>query len=84
MRDLDEWRAGRLEFSQISKNCTLHSDPGLGKSSLIRSIAKTARLPLVSASVSELFTSSSGHLDGVLKAWDAKLAQAAAIAPSIL
>ncbi|KQP32948.1 hypothetical protein ASF27_17070 [Methylobacterium sp. Leaf102] len=84
VRDLDEWRAGRLEFSQISKNCTLYSDPGLGKSSLIRSIAKTAKVPLVSASVSELFTSSTGHLDGVLKAWDAKLAQASAIAPSIL
>ncbi|GJD42349.1 ATP-dependent zinc metalloprotease FtsH [Methylobacterium cerastii] len=84
VRDLDEWRAGRLEFSQISKNCTLYSEPGLGKSSLIRSLAKAARVPLVSASVAELFTSSSGHLDGVLKAWEAKVAQAAAIAPSIL
>lgn len=84
VRDLGEWRAGRLEFSQISKNCTLYSDPGLGKSSLIRSVAKAAKVPLISASVSELFTSSSGHLDGVLKAWEAKLAQAAAIAPCIL
>lgn len=84
VRDLNEWRAGRLDFSRISKNCMLHSEPGLGKSSFIRSIAKAARVPLVSTNVAELFTSSSGNLDGVLKAWDAMVAQAAAMAPCIL
>lgn len=84
VRDLDEWRAGRLDFSSISRCCTLASAPGLGKSSLIRSIAKAAKVPLVSANVAELFTSSSGYLDGILKSLEAKVLHAASLAPAIL
>lgn len=82
--DLEEWRAGRLDWSAVNRTCLLQSEPGLGKSSLIRSIAKSAKVPLVSTSVAELFTSSNGHLDGVLKALEAKVSQAAAQAPAIL
>ena len=84
VRDLDEWRAGRLDFISISRCCTLYSAPGLSKSSLVRSIAKAARVPIVSANVAELFTSSSGYLDGILKSLDAKVSHAASLAPAIL
>lgn len=84
VHDVNEWRAGRLDWKNIQRTCCLSSEPGLGKSSLVRSIAKSARLPLVSATMSEFFTSSSGHLDGVLKALDQKISQAAAQAPALL
>ena len=84
VHDLDEWRAGRLEWKDIQRTCCLSSEPGLGKSSLVRSIAKSARLPLVTMMMSELFTSSSGHLDGVLKSMDNRISQAAAQAPALL
>ena len=82
--DVEEWRAGKIDWKDVRRTVLFHSDPGLGKSSLVRSIAKAVRMPLVTMTVSELFVSSSGHLDGVLKALDAKLSHAAAHAPAIL
>ncbi|KQP51108.1 hypothetical protein ASF41_13035 [Methylobacterium sp. Leaf111] len=84
VHDLDEWRAGRLNWSEISRNCCFDSAPGLGKTSLVRSIARSAKLPLVATSVSGWFTGSNGHLDGVMKEATRVIALAAAQAPSIL
>lgn len=84
VHDLDEWRAGRLEWSHISKNVLFHSKPGLGKTSLVRSIARSTGLPLVTTSVSSWFTGSNGHLDGVLKEAHRVFDLAASNTPSIL
>lgn len=84
VRDLGEYRAGRLPWSAISKNCTFDSAPGLGKTSLVRSIARSANLPLVTTSVSSWFSGSNGYLDGVLKEAHRVMALAASQALSIL
>ncbi|BCM81583.1 AAA family ATPase [Methylobacterium indicum] len=47
-------------------------------------MAKAARIPLVATSVTGWFTGSNGYLDGVLKAFEGKLALAAAQAPALL
>ena len=56
----------------------------MGKSVLARSIARACESALIVGSVGELFASSSGYLDGVIKAQRELFAKAIAAAPSIL
>lgn len=82
--DLAAWRRGELDFSAIERSVVLASPPGMGKSTLIRSLAKTARIPLIATSMSEWFANGPGYLDSVIKQIDQTFAQAAAVAPSIV
>ncbi|MGH6979208.1 MAG: AAA family ATPase, partial [Brevundimonas sp.] len=82
--DLDAWRRGDLEFSAIDRTAILASEPGLGKTTFVRSLAKTARVPLVATSVSSWFLNSTGHLDGVIKQIDQVFLSAAAQSPCIV
>lgn len=84
VEDLGEWRQGRLPWENISKNACLASEPGLGKTTFVRSLARETGLPLFSTSVSSWFVGSNGHLDGVLKFAHQVMAAAAASAPAIL
>ncbi|TNC11691.1 AAA family ATPase [Methylobacterium terricola] len=84
VRDLDAWREGRLDWSAVQRTALLYGPPGTGKTSFVRSVAKAARIPLIATSVSGWFTGSNGYLDGVLKAFEGKLALAAAQAPALL
>lgn len=82
--DLDAWRRGELEFSALERTAVLASAPGLGKTTFVRSLAKTAGIPLIATSVSGWFADSSGHLDGVIKQIDKVFSTAAAQAPAIV
>lgn len=82
--DLDAWRRGELDFSAIQRTVILASEPGLGKTTFVRSLAKSARLPLVATSVSSWFLNSNGHLDGVIKQIDQLFSSAAAQSPCIV
>lgn len=62
----------------------LFSEPGLGKSLFARILAKACGVPLVAYSVADLFASSPGYLDSVIKASRQMFERAAAIAPCIL
>lgn len=84
VRDLDAWREGQLDWQAISRTCLWASEPGLGKTTLARALAKAARIPLVSASVGEWFTGSDGYLGGVLRAAEQTLQRAASLAPALL
>lgn len=84
VEDLGEWRQARLPWESISKNACLASEPGLGKTTFVRSLARETGLPLFSTSVSSWFADSTGNLDGVIKAAHRVMAAAAASAPSIL
>ncbi|WP_267354142.1 MULTISPECIES: AAA family ATPase [unclassified Methylobacterium] len=85
VRDLTAWRAGKLDWSAISRTATFTGPPGTGKTTFIRSIAKSAGLPIVATSVSSWFTGmSNGHLDGVLREFERVIGLAAAQAPAIL
>jgi cell division protease FtsH len=82
--DLAAFREGRLPFTALSARVVLTSEPGLGKTSFVRSLARSANLPLVASSVASWFTTSSGYLDGVLRAIDKVFAEAREKAPAIL
>jgi cell division protease FtsH len=81
-KDLREYMADRQpgKWNAIDRGAIFFSPPGLGKSLLARSIAQHCRIPLTVGSIGELFASSAGFLDSVVKAQRALFASAAASA----
>lgn len=76
--DLRDYRAGIIPWSAVDRGAVFFSGPGMGKSVLARSIAKTCGVPLVAGSIGELFATSSGNLDGVIKSLRELFARATA------
>jgi AAA+ superfamily predicted ATPase len=83
-RDLAEYRAGRLDWQDVDRGAVLFSEPGLGKSMFARILAQACDVPLVAFSIADLFASSPGYLDSVVKASRAMFERAAALRPCIL
>lgn len=83
-RDMREFRAGRLPWSALDRGAIFHSAPGMGKSVLARSLALACGANLVAGSIGEIFATSSGNLDGVIKGMRELFAKAVALAPSVL
>jgi cell division protease FtsH len=79
-RDIAEYRAGRIGWQDVDRGAVLYSEPGLGKSMFARILAKACGVPLVAYSIADLFASSPGYLDSVVKAGRAVFARAAAAA----
>jgi cell division protease FtsH len=83
-QDVADARSGRIEWSKVDRGAVFFGEPGTGKTVLARMIAKACQLPFVEASVGELFGSSAGFLDSVIKAQRAVFARASALKPSLL
>lgn len=79
-QDIEDFRAGRIAWADIDRGAVLFSEPGLGKSMFARILARKCGVPLVAFSIADLFGSSPGYLDSVIKAARAKFAEAAALA----
>ncbi|MBJ6125540.1 AAA family ATPase [Microvirga splendida] len=85
VQDLEAWRRGALDFSAIDRACVWAGPPGTGKTTLARSIAKAADLPLVSTSVGGWFSQGTGYLDVTIREWEKALAAATALSrPALL
>jgi cell division protease FtsH len=84
IEDLDSWRRGEIAFHDIDAAVVLASSPGLGKTSFVRSLARSAGLPLIATSVAAWFANSPGFLDSVIKQIDAVFEQARAMAPAVV
>jgi ATP-dependent Zn protease len=82
--DVEAWRRGALNIRDWQSRVVLSSKPGLGKTTLARSLARSIGCPLVASSVSQWFASSTGHLDGVIKKIDEVFDQAGAKTPTVL
>ncbi|MDB5203934.1 MAG: hypothetical protein JWQ27_3343 [Ferruginibacter sp.] len=82
--DFDDLRAGKINFSDIDRGAVWEGPPGSGKSTLAAIVADACKVPLVASSVAELFATSNGYLDGVIKAQRKVFAEAMAAAPCIL
>jgi cell division protease FtsH len=83
-RDIAEYRAGKIGWSDLPRGICLHGQPGTGKSLYSRILARACSLPLVSTSVADWFTRNQGYLNDVINAMRAVFAKAAALAPCIL
>lgn len=83
VRDIADLRAGRISWSQCLKGAVLHSESGLGKSTVVASIARAAGIPLLRYSIADYFGNDS-HLGTVLVRQREMFERAAANAPCLL
>ncbi|TXM73127.1 AAA family ATPase [Methylobacterium sp. WL69] len=82
--DVQLWREGHLAWDQIDRAVVIASDPGLGKTTFARAVAKSLGMPLVPTSVAHWFSSTGGYINEVIKFVDTLLAQAVANGPAVL
>lgn len=68
-KDVAEYRAKRLKWAEISglANCVFAGDPGLGKTFFARILAEHLGVPLIVGSMAEIFATTAGYLDSVVK-----------------
>ncbi|QEE41009.1 MULTISPECIES: AAA family ATPase [unclassified Methylobacterium] len=77
------WRRGEGPWPAGTLNACLASAPGLGKTTLMRSLARSCQIPVVTTSVASWFAGS-GYLDDVLRRMQEDLLRASSSAPCIL
>lgn len=84
VQDLEAWRRGEIPFEAASAHVVLASPPGMGKTTFMRSLARSTGLPLFATTVGEWFSNSPGYLDSVIKQIDAVFTAARDAAPAIV
>ena len=83
-QDIRDMRDGRIGWDECDRGVILFGPSGTGKTMLARLLGKACGIPTIVASVADLFASSSGYLDGVIKAQRALFERAKSQAPCIL
>jgi ATP-dependent Zn protease len=83
-KDFADYNLGLCKWEDVSRGAVLHSPPGMGKSLFAKILARACRVPIVITSIPELFATSAGFLDSVIKAQRAVYTRCASINPCIL
>lgn len=81
-KDLVDYKAGVLPWSDVDNGVLLSGPPGVGKTMFVSALANSCQVPIIYGSVSEW--QEAGALDSHLKAMRASFAEAKEKAPSIL
>lgn len=82
--DIVDLRAGLIDWEDIDRGAVFYGPPGTGKTLLATMLGESLAIPTVVSSIGELFASSSGYLDGVIKSLRKVFDEARAKSPSIL
>lgn len=80
--DLEEWRAGRVNWEGMATRLLLSGQPGTGKTMFARALCNSLRVPLVCTSVATWLEP--GYLGDVIRRMRSSFEQASAHKPSIL
>ena len=75
-------RDGKLAGAMLP-SVLLHGEPGTGKTQLVRSLAKTAKIPFVTTTASKWFSGQHSHLSTVLDQARAFFSEAEALSPCV-
>lgn len=81
VRDLEAWRAGRLQWSEVTRSFLLIGPPGTGKTMLAQALAGSAGVVFVKTSYSDC--QRHGHQGDFLRELNASADRASAGAPSV-
>ncbi|MBY6266625.1 AAA family ATPase (plasmid) [Azospirillum sp. 412522] len=82
VRDLADYRQGKLPWSAVDRGALLAGPSGTGKTTFARALAGSCDVPLVTGSLSRW--QAAGHLGDMLRAMAATFDEARATAPCIL
>lgn len=82
--DIADLRAKKVSWADIDRGAVLEGPPGSGKTTFARILGDACDLPVIMSSISELFASSEGNLDSVIKAQRKLFDEATAAAPCLL
>ncbi|MGO6924914.1 AAA family ATPase [Rhizobium ruizarguesonis] len=83
-KDLQDWRDGNLDWSEVDKGCLLYGPPGTGKTRFAAALAAECDMHLESASISKWQSYKDGDLGDMLKALYQAFSAAKANAPCLL
>jgi ATP-dependent Zn protease len=75
-KDLQDWRAGALDWKDVDHGAVLSGAPGTGKTFFAAALAAELEIPLVATSVAAWQASGDGYLGDMLKAMRASFAEA--------
>ena len=84
VRDLGDYRAGKIAWRDMDAAALLHGVPGTGKTMFAEALARTAGVPLVAGSFSAWQASGNGYLGDCLKAMRESFAEAKRRSPCVL
>lgn len=84
MKDIREWREGRLPWSEVDKGCLFYGPTGTGKTQFTASLAAECDLHLESTSMAQWQRSGDGSLGHMLKAMHNSFEEAKNNAPALL
>jgi cell division protease FtsH len=83
-RDMADYRANRLSWSQASRAVVLHGETGTGKTLFGKMVANHLGLEFLPFSIADLFAQSEGALGDVVQATNSMFARAASASPCVV
>lgn len=83
-KDLQDWRNGKLDWSEVDKGCLLYGPPGTGKTRFAAALAAECEMYLEATSISKWQSYKDGALGDMLKAMYQTFSAAKANAPCLL
>ena len=81
LEDLSDWRAGKLDWAEVTRSFLLYGPPGNGKTLLAEALAGSAGIPLIATSYAA--NQQLGHQGDMLRGLQDAVTRACNSAPSI-